>query len=108
MACITPSAGLSGGLIALWRKELFGIDFMCINNLWCCGIITLEERVPWLLCGVYAKCSTVGRRKPWNKADELLEMNLHVMLVSDFNCVIDVEEKLSEAPFEVEQDVREF
>ena len=64
----------------------------------------------WLLGGVYAKCSTVGRRELWNKTKELLNdnVNLPVLLAGDFNCIIDAEEKLGGAPFEVEQDVREF
>jgi len=50
----------------------------------------------------------VGRRELWHKANELLDLNLPFLLAGDFNCITESEEKLGGAPFEVNQDVREF
>lgn len=105
--CI-PSVGLSGGIIALWRKSLSQVDFVASSSQLISGVISEGNDVPWIVGGVYAKCSAHGRRDLWKASEDLLQLDCPVLLAGDFNCITSAEEKVGGAGFVTDQGIREF
>ena len=92
----------------MWKMDMDSIDFVSIYSQINYGMITLETGFLWLIGGVYAKCSTIGRKELWAKSEELLGLNLPTLIAGDFNSIADDEEKLGGAAFKDDQEVREF
>jgi len=69
---------LSDGMNAMWKMDIDSIDFVSIYSQINYGMITLEPGFLWLTGGVYAKCSTIGRKENM-EIQKLLARSLSVM-----------------------------
>ncbi|XP_038983681.1 uncharacterized protein LOC120111194 [Phoenix dactylifera] len=102
------SQGLSGGIVALWKRGVATIDVFhnCSQQV----IMTISEpnAAPWVLCGVYASTNHRTRRVLWDELTHLLALGLPAVMVGDFNCILEESEKRGGRAFTDSVDRREF
>ena len=105
---VVESQGLSGGIIVAWHQGIAKIDvFNCSNQQ--VAIVISENRGPtWLLSRVYASNNQRERRVVWQEVSAMIDLGIPSVVVGDFNCILEEEDKRGGRPFVEDRATREL
>ncbi|XP_020699751.1 uncharacterized protein LOC110112018 [Dendrobium catenatum] len=88
-----PAVGNSGGLLALWKKDVMKFEVMATDEQVLIGKVLLPNLQEWIVAVVYAKKDYHACRSLWNVIGNFINGNLPVIVGGDFNCCLDQSEK---------------
>ncbi|XP_038974547.1 uncharacterized protein LOC120105876 [Phoenix dactylifera] len=105
---VVESQGLSGGIVALWKRGVATVDVFhnCAQQV--LMIISEPNGAPWILSGVYASTDHRTRRVLWDELTHLIAQGFPTVIVGDFNCILERSEKRGGRAFTDSVDRREF
>ncbi|XP_038971684.1 uncharacterized protein LOC120104507 [Phoenix dactylifera] len=105
---VVESQGLSGGIVALWKRGGATVDVFHNCSQQVLMIISAPNAAPWVLSGVYASTDHRTRRVLWDELTHLIAQGLPTAIVGDFNCILEGSEKRGGRAFSDTVDRREF
>lgn len=96
--CLSPSIGSSGGLLSLWKKSKFNMEFSrCERNWIAVGGCVLPSDFNCLLINIYNSCDNVEREETWNSLMEFCSNSiLPCLIAGDFNEVLSPKDRGSQ------------
>ncbi|XP_020673098.2 uncharacterized protein LOC110092773 [Dendrobium catenatum] len=88
-----PARGTSGGLLALWRRDVVQFDAFRMTDQALVGHLVLPNLQRWCLALVYGGKDYHTRHGLWETLGSSMDADLPVMVGGDFNCCLDQIEK---------------
>ncbi|XP_020693381.1 uncharacterized protein LOC110107449 [Dendrobium catenatum] len=88
-----PAVGKSGGLLAIWRREVIKFDVAAATEQCLMGRATLPNLQTWKVALVYANKDHLIRRQLWEAITSSLPGDGPLIIGGDFNCCLSQEEK---------------
>ncbi|XP_020684462.1 uncharacterized protein LOC110101038 [Dendrobium catenatum] len=88
-----PAVGKSGGLLAIWRREVLKFDVAAATEQCLTGRETLPNLQTWKVALVYANKDHLIRRQLWEAITSSLPGDGPLIVGGDFNCCLSQEEK---------------
>lgn len=96
--------GLSGGMVLAWRKDNDTISFMHADR----QVISSQDGKEWILAITYVSTNGMEKRSIWESINQVQQLRLYILLVEDFNCILNVEDKKGAKAFKLDRDIRKF
>ncbi|XP_020700336.1 uncharacterized protein LOC110112450 [Dendrobium catenatum] len=88
-----PAVGLSGGLLALWRRDVTRFELITVMDQVLIGSLVFPNAQKWIVAVVYACKDYHGRRTLWDTIGANINAEFPVIVGGDFNCCLDQCEK---------------
>ncbi|KAI0523387.1 hypothetical protein KFK09_005782 [Dendrobium nobile] len=88
-----PANGRSGGLLALWRRDITQFEVIKTMDQVLVGHLVLPNSQKWAIAIVYANKDYHARRILWNMISSSIDADLPVIVGGDFNCCLGQSEK---------------
>ncbi|KAI0529210.1 hypothetical protein KFK09_001757 [Dendrobium nobile] len=88
-----PANGRSGGLIALWKRDVSKFEVLGNMKQVLIGSLIFPNMQRWIIVVVYASKGYHSRCLLWNTISPLNSLDLPVIVGGDFNCCLNQSEK---------------
>ncbi|XP_020694670.1 uncharacterized protein LOC110108384 [Dendrobium catenatum] len=100
---LLPSAGLSGGIMVMWRSNLASFSVVKTSDQCVMGELNVFNRGVWIITTVYASKESVRRRCLWDLVQGAAQSNIPSIIGGDFNCILSKEDKKGGRRFKFNQ-----
>ena len=84
------------------------INFYHIDRQITFGVATLNHASSWILGTVYASTSVFQHHFLWSQIHDVLSLQVPLLLIEDFNYILNTVDKKGGKLFTIDCDIREF
>ncbi|XP_020697250.1 uncharacterized protein LOC110110211 [Dendrobium catenatum] len=88
-----PSAGLSGGILMLWRSSLANFSMIESSSQFTIGDLDILNKGKWSIATIYGSKDVYNRRFLWDGLELPITNDLPMVIGGDFNCLLSKEDK---------------
>ncbi|XP_020686436.2 uncharacterized protein LOC110102440 [Dendrobium catenatum] len=103
-----PSAGLSGGILALWRSSLANFNMIESSSQFIVGDLDILNKGKWRVATIYGSKDVYNRRFLWNGLEKHITNDWPLVIGGDFNCLLAKEDKIGGRKFNFSLGPREM
>ncbi|XP_020679250.1 uncharacterized protein LOC110097298 [Dendrobium catenatum] len=89
-----PSAGLSGGILVLWRRKLAKFSKIDSSSQFIIGDLDILNKGKWRIATIYGSKDVYYRRSLWNGLEPYITNDWPMVIGGDFNCLLSKEDKM--------------
>ncbi|XP_020686778.1 uncharacterized protein LOC110102681 [Dendrobium catenatum] len=88
-----PLAGLSGGILVLWRSNLANFSMIESSSQFIIGDLDILNKGKWRIATIYGSKDVYNRRLLCNGLEPHITNDCIMVIGGDFNCLLDKEDK---------------
>ncbi|XP_020700619.1 uncharacterized protein LOC110112662 [Dendrobium catenatum] len=91
--CYVPSAGLSGGILVMWKSRLASFNVIDTSSQFIIGDLDIPLISKWRISTSYGSKQVYKRRELWKGLEPHISNDFPLIIDGDFNCLLAIEEK---------------
>ncbi|XP_020704506.1 uncharacterized protein LOC110115583 [Dendrobium catenatum] len=94
-----PSAGLSGGILVMWRSSQAKFNLIEFSSQFILGDLEIKNKGNWRVATIFGSKEVHNRRLLWNGLEKHITNDWPLVFGGDFNCLLAKEDKIGGRKF---------